>query len=190
MAELFWLSDRAEEIMAKIRIHLEKNRVFTPSALIALRKEYADISPERIAEICGIAEATLKAEHHRKSRGNWWFTRQTYEQSSAPEIARHHASYFKDCRSVVELCTGSGMDTSYIAEYAESVITYEADALTADIAQRNFMRNGMHDITVMQQKAEEFLHNPPIVPDGLWADPARRNSMQRFTSPDDYLPHL
>ncbi len=190
MAELFWLSERAEEIMAKIRIHREKNRVITPSVLMALRKEYADISPERIAEMCSIAEATLKAEHHRKSRGNWWFTRETYEQSSAPEIARHHASYFKDCHSVVELCTGSGMDTSYIAEHAESVITYEADALTAAIAQRNFMRNGLHRITVMQQKAEEFLAHPPYIPDGIWADPARRNSTRRFISSDEYLPPL
>lgn len=190
MAELFWLSDQAEEIVAKIRIHLEKHRVMTPSGLMALRKECSDISPERISTLCGIAEATLKAEKNNKSRGNWWFTRETYEQSSAPEIARHHASYFKNCHSVVELCTGSGMDTSYIADFAESVVTYEADELTAAIAQRNFVRNGLHSITVMHHKAEEFLHNPPIIPDGLWADPARRNSIQRFTSPDEYLPPL
>lgn len=190
MTELFWLSDHAEEIMAKIRIHLEKYRGITASGLMAIRKEFSDIPPQTISEMCGIAEATRKAELHNKSRGNWWFTRETYEQSTAPIIAQYHASRFKGCRTVVELCTGSGMDTSYIAEYAASVITYEADELTAAIAQRNFMRNGLHTITVIQQKAEEFLDHPSCIPDGVWADPARRDHTRRFSASDEYLPPL
>lgn len=184
----FWLSDTAEEIIRHILSLLSGGKQLTPSFIVSLRKQFPDCKPERIAEACGIAEATLKAEERGKSLGNWWFTKETYEQSTAPVIAQHHAARFAECESIVELCTGSGTDTAFLANKAKAVTTYEADELTAHIAERNFTRHSIDNITMVHAPAEFFLMNPPFIPDGIWADPARRNKHQRYFSPDDYLP--
>lgn len=186
--ENFWISSLAEELIQYISSLLSDGSQLTPSRILSIRKRFHDIEIEIISTACGIAESTLKAEEREKSYGNWWFTKATYEQSTAPAIARHHASRFSECQTITELCTGSGTDTAYLAKYAKEIVTYEADTLTAQIAQRNFVRNSLDNITVINAEAESFLKNPPYMPDGIWADPARRNKEQRFFSPQNYSP--
>lgn len=184
----FWLSDTAEELVTYILTVLKTNAELSPSLILLLRQNFPTIEHKAIAEACSIASATHKSEQQNKSVGNWWFTKDTFEQSTAPIIAELHASRFKGCNTIVEICTGSGTDTYFLAKQAHEVITYEADLFTFEIAQRNFKRNAIHNVTIINSQAEEFFLKPPCSPDGIWADPARRNKNTRVFSPEDYSP--
>ena len=184
----FWLSDLAEDIVCYVLSILKVKGNLSTSSILSVRQKFPTIEHTVLADACGIATATYKAEQQNKSVGNWWFTKDTFEQSTAPLIAEHHASRFNGCDTIVEVCTGSGTDTYFLAKKANNVVTFEVDLFTFEIAERNFKRNVISNVSLINSQAEEFLLKPPFSPDGIWADPARRNKNTRVFSPEDYSP--
>lgn len=161
------------------------------NSVTQLRKLFKTATDEEIRRALTLAEGTLQAEKLLKARPNWLYTRALTEQATAPKISQHHAAAFKNCQHVLEICTGAGSDTAEIAKVAQKVTTIEADAFTAEIAGHNFLKENLQNIEVKNGFAEEVLLKEDCTKfDGLWADPARRESGTRFKNSADYLPSL
>ncbi|HYF04399.1 MAG TPA: hypothetical protein VEC36_13530, partial [Patescibacteria group bacterium] len=161
------------------------------NSVTQLRKLFKSATDEGIRRALILAEGTLHAEKLQKARLHWLYTRALTEQATAPIISQHHAAAFKSCKHVLEICTGAGSDTAEIAIVAQKVTTIEADAFTAEIAQHNFLKAALENIEVKAGLAEEVLLQENYKKfDGLWADPARRESGTRFKNSVDYLPSL
>lgn len=187
----FWLSEVGGRLLTATLELLATSTELTASEITRLRHQFPDVEVTRISEAAGFASRIVKAEKTGKLPANkWLFTRETYEQSTAPKIAAHHAARFAGCTSVVEICTGAGSDTLALSAEVEKVITLEADDYTAALATTNFGANKAENIEVITTKAEDFISAGEANFDGMWADPARRIASKRVYSPNDYQPAL
>ena len=168
-----------------------------PSVISKLRTLFPEIPQEAVYEAIDIAQGTIHARQSGKFSdkfSDWLFTKQTFEQSTSDTIAEHHASRFDNCESILEICTGSGIDTSAQAASGRAVTTIEADNTIAALAGRNFQHHGIGTITLLEGRAEDValqeLSKAQF--DGIWADPSRRTSegSRKSLSAQDYQPDL
>lgn len=191
MSADFWRSEIGEQLLVAAIDVLGMATELTASEITRLRHQFPDVEAMRISEAAGFASRMVKAGKAGKlPASKWLFTRDTYEQSTAPKIAAYHAARFAGCASVVEICTGAGSDTLALSAVAEKVVTLEADDYTAALATTNFGANAAENIEVVTTKAEDFISVSEALFDGMWADPARRNASKRVYSPNDYQPSL
>lgn len=188
--------DLAENLIART-IDLYHNKHLTVSAIQQLRKEFPEISQDVIGHAIDIAEGTLHARQSGKfsdTFSDWLFTKQTFEQSTSDTIAKHHASRFKSAQTILELCTGSGIDTRAFSAVSKTITTIEANHDIASLALRNFRHNSISSITLLYGKAEDILQSDFDFKsfDGLWADPSRRQTDGKRMSirGNEYQPDL
>lgn len=189
--------DRAESLIEQT-ISLIGKSPLNPTVISTVRKLFPEIPRDAINEAIDIAQGTIHARQSGKfsdTYSDWLFTKQTFEQSTSDSVALHHASRFVNCDSVLEICTGSGIDTSALAATVENVTTIEADNCIADLAKRNFQHHNISGtITLLEGRAEDLalqeLSKKQF--DGIWADPSRRNSegSRKSLSAQDYQPDL
>ncbi|MBU3677974.1 MAG: hypothetical protein FGM32_00010 [Candidatus Kapabacteria bacterium] len=134
-----------------------------------------------------LALGTSKARSMGKYRPGWLFTRRMAEQATHPVIAAYHAERFAECRHVVEICTGAGMDAFALSAVVPHVTTYEADETTHAIVAGNVQRSGIASIDLRCQPWPSPLD---LSYDGVWADPSRRSERRRLRVADAYEPPL
>lgn len=159
----------------------------TPKVIDALRRSPDHMIANNVPVFLDLALGTERAERLGKGRAGWLFTDRMAEQATHPHIAAHHAQPFRGCRHVLEICSGAGVDSAALAEVADSVTSFEADAHTAAIARGNLARTGLTNVTVMNA---EWPHAMPTNVDGVWADPSRRTERGRLRTGTQYAPPL
>ncbi len=130
--------------------------------------------------IVDLVTGTQRATRLGKAAYGWFFTSTGAEQATHPLIAAHHAARFADCRHVVEVCTGAGIDARALAVVVPHVTTFEADPTLAALAEGNMRRAGIDNVDVVAQAVpSEVFTNAWRQADGLWADPSRRDEQGR-----------
>ena len=158
-----------------------------------LRKQYPHLEVDIIYSVLEIAIANHKATLSKEydSIQPWIFTKQTFEQCSSPAICLHHMHRLQcKAKTIVEICTGSGMDSlAALMLGAANVYTFEKEKTIAHIAQANFSNHGLDiNITITIGDAEKAeIPNADI----FWADPSRREFKEQRTSlTGRYVPDL
>ncbi|MBU3700214.1 MAG: hypothetical protein FGM33_09465 [Candidatus Kapabacteria bacterium] len=179
----------SEEILADVGhvislIAAEGGEV-SPSLIDRVRREHPD--QHRAGLVVELALGTMRAGQMGKGRAEWLFTRRMAEQATHPVIAAYHAERFAECRHVVEICTGAGMDAVALSAVVPQVTSYEADETTHAIVAGNVQRSGIASIDLRCQSWPE-----PLDPsyDAVWADPSRRSERGRLRVADAYEPPL
>lgn len=174
-------------------IALIAEQIQNPAALtLKVSKQFAGVDPiiMRSAIETALGRIAMRTEFPALERG--FFTAHALHQRSHPSVAKYHGRLFRGSNKVLEIGTGLGFDTIAIAHNASSVVTLEADLLTATFAAENFKLLGLNTIEVRHESFESFaLQNNLAQFDGVWADPARRDSKgDRKRDPAEYAPPL
>ncbi len=188
----FWNSPEGASLLhsAKEQLSLSNNDTLRAGTL--LRKQFSAVPPERVAAALECILLREKAAQFGEWTQRGFFTKQSLEQASTPRIAEHHATRFRGRKHLVEICTGLGFDTAALARVVERVTTIEVNAELAALARHNLAAQGIHNVEVLEGRAEDILPNlDASTIDALWSDPSRRNSHgERIENPDEYLPSL
>lgn len=140
-----------------------------------------------------LALEMVLARQRSEKIGPWgskgYLTRQTLEQASRYDVARHHALHFVRCKHVLEIGTGAGSDTAAIASKVDFVTSIEADKDVAMMARQNLELQNIKNFEIINGRAEE-LELQLSKFDGLWCDPSRRDPQGRIKDPEQYRPSL
>lgn len=153
-----------------------------PAGIEAVRKGLPATMQTFVPGIVDLVTGTQRAIRLGKAADGWFFTSTGAEQATHPLIAAHHAARFADCRHVVEVCTGAGIDARALAAVVPHVTTFEADPTLAALAEGNMRRAGIGNVDVVAQAVpSEVFTNAWRQADGLWADPSRRDEQGRRT---------
>jgi hypothetical protein len=113
-----------------------------------------------------------------------FFTRKGLEQATDESVANYKARRFPAGALVADLCCGIGGDTLALAARGP-VIGYEADAVTAHLANCNLQARGFDQSATRQQLANVN----DVIDAAAWhIDPDRRATGQRVIQLADYEP--
>jgi hypothetical protein len=151
-----------------------------------LRK--AGHSPERVAAV--LSQSRLRARAESKFgpfAARMLFTEAGLEQATRLRVAALHAGRFQSAglKWIADLGCGIGADALAIAALDLEVTAVEKDEVTAAIAAYNLAPWG--NARVEHADATEF---DLTGVDGVYLDPARRDSVRRLSNPSDWTPSL
>ncbi|MET0989548.1 MAG: SAM-dependent methyltransferase [Glaciihabitans sp.] len=151
-----------------------------------LRK--AGHSPARVAAV--LSQSRLRARAEAKFgpfAARMLFTEAGLEQATRLRVAALHAGRFQAAgvKWVADLGCGIGADALAIAALELEVTAVEKDEVTAAIAAYNLAPWG--NARVEHADATEFDLSGV---DGVYLDPARRDSVRRLSNPSDWTPSL
>jgi len=179
----YFEGDDCVDDVAKTMASIEESRGITPGiAEQAASKAILDV-----------AHGTLAAKRLGKGQPGWLFTKQMAEQATHPEIAAYHALSLKKLAptqdTVVEVCTGAGLDSYALSKQFSTVISFEADALVASIARGNLRRAGVTNLEIISEPWDSsHYHTNQLASFCLWADPSRRSKETRVRNAAQYMP--
>ncbi|MFM8771680.1 MAG: hypothetical protein ACKOE4_06630 [Candidatus Kapaibacterium sp.] len=152
-----------------------------------IRRTYGNAEQAQI--VIELALGTSRARSMGKYRPGWLFTRRMAEQATHPMLARYHAEVFRGLNTVLEICTGPGIDAAALAEVAGRVVSIEADEQICAIASGNLRRHGASNVEVVLGRwPDAGLADHQW--DGVWADPSRRSEGRRVFDARQYEPPL
>jgi hypothetical protein len=116
-----------------------------------------------------------------------FFTENGLQQATRLAVAAHHAERFRGAHlnRVADLGCGIGGDSLAFAGLGIAVTAVDRDEVTAAIATYNLAP--FAECTVIHGEAVD---TDLTAFDGLWFDPARRNSTKRLANPADWSPSL
>jgi hypothetical protein len=116
-----------------------------------------------------------------------FFTENGLQQATRLAVAAHHAERFRGAHlnRVADLGCGIGGDSLAFAGLGIAVTAVDRDEVTAAIATYNLAP--FAECTVIHGAAVD---TDLTAFDGLWFDPARRNSTKRLANPADWSPSL
>ncbi len=152
-----------------------------------IRRTYGNAEQAQI--VIELALGTSRARSMGKHRPGWLFTRRMAEQATHPMLARYHAEAFRGLNTVLEICTGPGIDTAALAEVSGRVVSIEADEQVYAIASGNLHRHGASNVEVVLGRWPDA-HRANREWDGVWADPSRRSEGRRVFDARQYEPPL
>jgi len=115
------------------------------------------------------------------------FTEDGLQQATRLAVAAHHAERFRRAgiNRVADLGCGIGGDALAFAGLGIAVTAVDRDDVTAAVATYNLA--SFPDCVVIHGEA----HDADLsAVEGLWFDPARRNSTKRLSNPSDWSPSL
>lgn len=160
----------------------------SPSIIEGLRRSPDPDVSSAVPILLDLAQGTMRAIRLGKAPDGWLFTNKMAEQATHPLIAGYHAKRYTNRHHVLEICTGSGLDTAALAGVAHRVTSYEADPLTHVMAARNLSRSGISNVRLINQ--EWPTGDLQAQHDAVWADPSRRVDDVRVRSAALYNPPL
>ncbi|MDR0332318.1 MAG: class I SAM-dependent methyltransferase [Dysgonamonadaceae bacterium] len=101
------------------------------------------------------------------------------EQSSSEKTAQYKASLLPKGRGkFVDISGGLGVDFYFMSQHFKQAVYVEQNVELCEIAQHNFNVLGLKNITIVNEKSEDFLQQTPKI-DVIFADPARRSDTGR-----------
>lgn len=159
----------------------------SPSLIDRLRQHLGNADRSRV--VADLALGTLRARSLGKAQPGWLFTRQMAEQATHPVVAAYHAEAFRGLETVLDICTGPGVDASALAQVVNRVITVEADEQVYAVATSNLLRHGVQNVELLLgQWPDDIVRQHQW--DGVWADPSRRSDGRRVFDAKHYEPAL
>lgn len=92
----------------------------------------------------------------------------------------------------IDLTGGLGCDSYYLSSLFEKFVYLEQDESLSKLAESNFKTLDIHNIIVMNFKAEDFIKTNMFEHDLIYADPSRRNLKTniREVSTEGYTPNI
>ena len=187
----------------------------------------AESQPNKL--IIELALGTMKARKLGKGLTGFLFTQQMAEQSTHPLIAQYHAQSLANALpnstlsltgqhvnmltswslvseslvkcSLVEVCTGAGVDTHALANVFEKLVSYEVDATVASIARGNMLRAGIKNVEIKSDSWPYSNNHTATLPhsnyqvhtstsSAVWSDPSRRTTGKRLRRIESYQPPI
>ncbi|MFM1847978.1 MAG: hypothetical protein RL417_1452 [Pseudomonadota bacterium] len=148
------------------------------------------------AEVNGAIDLVIARHKAAPRLGEWcqnaYLSCRSVEQASRPEIAQHRAEMFRGAQRILEVGTGAGFDTAYLARLGGEITSLEPDPLLADMARHNLAVQGFTNVEIINTTFEDYLTASPLSRyDAIYADPSRRDlGGARLRSGEDYLPPL
>lgn len=133
-----------------------------------------------------LLRARARTRHSRA--WEFYFTRESLEQSSSEVVARYRAQRFARFGTVLDLCCGVGMDAIALAEAGCTAHTVELDPLKAAMAEANAASAGVADRVHVH--VGDVLSIALPTADAAFADPSRRSGERRHLDPEQYEPRL
>ncbi|KQY10338.1 SAM-dependent methyltransferase [Mycobacterium sp. Root135] len=134
-----------------------------------------------------LVETTLlrrKAKVKFPHAGQWLFTGEALEQSTAAAVAAHRADRLTG-RAVHDVTCSVGTELAALRDRADQVVGSDLDEVRVAMARHNVGRDGS---TVLLCRADALA---PVTRDTtVVADPARRSGGRRTFDPRDYTPAL
>jgi hypothetical protein len=154
-------------------------------ALRALGREYTP--PEARAAV-SLARGRAVAVRKIPDGAALFCDREAAEQTSDAVVARHLAQRFAGFRYVADLGAGMGGDALAITAYAR-VLAVDRDPARLAMVEANIAVRGLSDLLTTLQ-ADLATWDVPAEVDGVWCDPARRDSGDRRLRPEAWSPPL
>lgn len=140
-------------------------------SLLASKNPEVDI-PLAIRQITGKQKVKHKIPTFWACEELLYPVKLSLEQSSSEITAQHKTAGCKG-KLLVDLTGGFGVDSYFFSFHFEQIIYVERDAELCELAKHNFKALGRHNITVVNDTAENYL--PRIEgADWIYLDPARR----------------
>lgn len=168
-------------------------------------EKWIDIDPVQVALKSGDAEVAqaVAALQKAKSKLPEYFdarcelTTVMVEQATSQAVAKTRT--IAKGKLAVDLTCGAGVDTFFLSQKFEKVITVEIDDQRAMLARRNFDRLGVQNVEVICESAENFMANFEAQIglkkgekiDLIFCDPSRRTvGGKRLYSLQDCAPNI
>lgn len=113
------------------------------------------------------------------------------EQASSEITAKYKASLISEkMNTLVDLTGGIGVDFSFLSSQFQDAVYVEQDATLCETAKYNFAQLKLTNVTVRNDRAENYLSKLDSV-DLIYLDPSRRsNSGQKVVRIEDCSPNL
>lgn len=145
-------------------------------------------NPDLIALALSQAKLRKRAEaKFGEFAARMFFTEDALEQASRLQVAALHANRFKQAQitEVADLGCGIGAESLAFASLGINTTAYEIDEVTAAIATYNLAIFDNAEV-----KNEDVTKLDLTKHQGLFFDPARRNSKARLFNPQDFAPNF
>ena len=145
-------------------------------------------NPDLIALALSQAKLRKRAEaKFGEFAARMFFTEDALEQASRLQVAALHANRFKQAQitQVADLGCGIGAESLAFASLGINTTAYEIDEVTAAIATYNLAIFDNAEV-----KNEDVTKLDLTKHQGLFFDPARRNSKARLFNPKDFAPNF
>ncbi len=138
----------------------------------ALKKKYPQLYKILASQLAIYPKASLKLP--KFTAKYCYLTAKSYEQSSSETAAKYKASLFCG-RKIIDLSSGLGIDDIAFSRVFEEVISVDTDAELNLLAELNFKKLGVTNITRITAKAEEYITGIEKA-DLIYIDSDRRSS--------------
>ena len=127
-----------------------------------------------LQQIDGHRRALEKLPSWAAVEGIVWPTHLSMEQCSSEQTARYKAEVAGRGRLFVDLTSGFGVDTAFIAKGFQRAVCVELQPELCAISSENFQLLGLHQIEVVNGNGVDYLHKMALA-DLIFIDPARRD---------------
>jgi 16S rRNA G966 N2-methylase RsmD len=135
--------------------------------------------PFLLAQIKGRQIAKHKIPTWYNNRDVIYPAHLSMEQSSSEKAAQYKASLLpKGKERFADISAGLGVDFYFLSQHFKQAVYVEQNVELCEIAQHNFDVLGLKNITIVNEKSEDFLQQTPKT-DVIFADPARRSDTGR-----------
>lgn len=139
------------------------------------------------------ARLRTKAAERFGARGlTLWWTPDTLEQATRPEVSERRAQRLRSAGAtrVADLGCGAGLDTLAMAAAGLRVLAIEREPTLAEIAQANVHDAGFTD--QVEVRCADALTIDPAAEgcDAVFVDPARRKGGRRLLDPEHWSPRF
>ena len=128
-----------------------------------------------LEQIAGRQKARIKIPSWAVKDGIIYPSHLSMEQCSSEQTARYKAGIAGKGELFVDLTAGFGVDTAFIAEGFQRVVSVERQERLCQIATENHKRLGLRQIEVICGDGIAYLHQMSHA-DLLFMDPARRDA--------------
>jgi hypothetical protein len=162
------------------RTFIDEHLLDDVPTLLLQGNRYPEIDTRKMAvQIVSRQKARYKLPAWYQNRGLLFPPPLSVEQGSSEATARFKATLLNGTK-LIDITGGMGVDCYYMSESFPEVIYYECQPAVASSATYNFNQLGVANrIEVRQLDAIEALAKVPEPADWIYADPARRDDLQR-----------
>jgi 16S rRNA G966 N2-methylase RsmD len=145
---------------------------------LALRFSREDM-PFLLAQIKGQQIAKRKIPTWYNNNDVIYPAHLSMEQSSSEKTAQYKASLLpKEKEQFADISGGLGVDFYFLSQHFQQAVYVEQNTELCEIAKHNFNALGLKNITIVNEKSEDFLQQTSKI-DVIFADPARRSDTGR-----------
>ncbi len=155
---------------------------------LKLQKRFReDYSAELVRAAILLTQLRQRAKHKFLRAAEMWFHRIGFEQSTAEAVAMHKAKRFQDVELVHDLCSGIGMDSIALNQFAKQVVAVDISPLASLYTQLNA---DAYEVKNHIETRNANVEHIEIAGVHVHIDPDRRVGKSRAIRLEDYTPSL